>query len=496
MAFGILFDFTGNSNASQVIKAVDLVKESWFNEAVQKDGIDLFILLGHNPVRMTDRSSTFGTVFGAIRKQKPDTPIQIFGGRSSCTTAWLTPSGHSHIRDFAVYDEGATALESGRYCETLGWVSMSGISSCTFNGTQTPVGVPHPTRKAIKLESTNSSAPSPPNPSPAFARLVYSRRYLDWNRLTFAYHAEGSQGGTFDDFSGTQVTLGITALRTQLNLTDLYGCAPRTYCQSCKPFLADGNIFQLLQKALATTVVNPARAEKARLIILNTGSIRFDLVEGPFTFDDSFIVSPFKDTFQYIKDVPYAQASKVLGILDSGNFQKRNAAVRPRESRQLDSRDFNFSPLTGDVCVDAVSGQPDAAAGLVRRSAPMTRGKHRRQASTLTPGHTTTDDFGTNGDDTIHSSIPIFPQPNDLQANASFPANGSVPAVVDMVFVNFIGDNYILPALKSVGGNYSPQDISLYMPAIFTTNSFLPAYARVAWQANVPNCPIGRGVGS
>ena len=108
MAFGLLYDFTGNTNYTQVITAANVTKEQWFLDAVQtKDPVDLFLLIGHNPVRPTDYASTFSTLYSVIRKMRPTTPIQIFGG-------------HSHIRDFAVYDTMTTGLESGRYCETLG----------------------------------------------------------------------------------------------------------------------------------------------------------------------------------------------------------------------------------------------------------------------------------------------------------------------------------------------------------------------------------------
>lgn len=159
---------------------------------------------------------------------------------------------------------------------------MSGINSSTFNGNHKPRGVPNPTRKAIKVSNTTSTATAPTSSS-STSNLVYSRRYLDWNRSTFEYHAVGSQESTFDYHSGQRVTAEITQDRKQLNLTALYGCAPETYCQSCKPFGADGNIFGLLQTALAATVVNESRADVPRLIIINTGSVRFDLVKGPFT---------------------------------------------------------------------------------------------------------------------------------------------------------------------------------------------------------------------
>ncbi|KAI9871375.1 MAG: hypothetical protein M1830_002972, partial [Pleopsidium flavum] len=98
MAFGVLFDFTGNSNVSKVIKTADLVKESWFLNAVNyKEPIDLFVVIGHNPIRPTVSSSTFGTLYKTIRGIRPDVPIQGFGG-------------HSHIRDFVVFDEMSTGL--------------------------------------------------------------------------------------------------------------------------------------------------------------------------------------------------------------------------------------------------------------------------------------------------------------------------------------------------------------------------------------------------
>ena len=119
----------------------------------------------------------------------------------------------------------------------------------------------------------------------------------------------------------------------------------------------------------------------------------------------------------------------------------------------------------------------------------------RRQSTALLPGYTTTDDFGTDGDDTPHSSIPFYDSPNDLQANASFPTNGSMPQTVDLVFLDFIAGD-VVKALNGIGGKYSNSDVSYYLPPTFTTNSYLPAYAKLAWQANVPNCPVGEGVGS
>lgn len=470
MSFGVLFDFTGNSNASKVIPATEMVNMTWFQNALHTDeAIDMFVLIGHNPVRPTVSTSTLDTVFNAIRAVHPNTPIQIFGG-------------HTHIRDFAVYDDKTTALESGRYCETLGWLSMSGINSSSYTGCANPVGVPNPTMPARKVNGSSTASVALAT-STTSSSLLYSRRYLDWNRLTFEYHAKGSQVSTFDTTKGLSVTSNITTTRHELNLTALYGCAPQTWCISCAPFLSTGSIYTLLTKALSAAVINETRADIPRLIILNTGSVRFDLVKGPFIYDDSFIVSPFTNAFQYIADVPYSLASLVLPALDAGPYEKRSLA----------SRDFGFynpSLPEQDTCVDPPVASHD---GLHRRS----QGRIvRRQNYDPTPGYVTTDDFGIDGDDTVHTTIPSYSVPNDFQANASFPINGTLPATVDLIFLDFIASD-VLDALGGAGGNYTEADFSYYLPKTFTTNSYLPVYAQQApdWQADVPNCPVGLGVG-
>ncbi|KND92269.1 Uncharacterized protein PB2B2.06c, partial [Tolypocladium ophioglossoides CBS 100239] len=350
MAFGVLFDFTGNSNASQVLKAKDMVKEGWFTQALASSSpVDLFILFGHNPVRQSDPSSTFKTVFDAIRSAHPKTPVQIFGG-------------HTHIRDFAVYDDAAVALESGRYCETLGWASMSGFDGANsgFRGVRNPHGVANPGRPA----RAGSAAP-----------WVYSRRYLDWNRKTFVYHSSQDEE-TYDYHSGQRVTGDITAVRDQLKLGDVYGCAPQDWCMSCAPFTDEKNIFPgVIVPAVAAVVVNETRADKARIIVGNSGAVRFDLHKGPFTYDDNFIVSPFRDVFLYLPDVPFDKASKVITQLNKGAASKRELASMavPRDS-----------------CTDPTLGY------LSRREQREERGVVRRQEAVV-PGYVTSDDWGTDG---------------------------------------------------------------------------------------------------
>lgn len=116
----------------------------------------------------------------------------------------------------------------------------------------------------------------------------------------------------FTTQAGSNTTTQIYNFRQELNLTSLLGCSPQLWCQSCAEFNSSGSIYSLLSEAMGTVVVNQSRADNARVSIINTGSVRFDLHKGPFLHDDAFIVSPFLDIFTYIPDVPYSLASGAL----------------------------------------------------------------------------------------------------------------------------------------------------------------------------------------
>jgi hypothetical protein len=141
-----------------------------------------------------------------------------------------------------------------------------------------------------------------------------------------------------------------------------------------------------------------------------------------------------------------------------------------------------------DSCVDPTIGLISGTIGELK-----TRGISRRQ-TVVTPEYTTTDAFGTDGDDTIHSKIASYSQPNYAQGNASFPANTTKPDTINVIFLNYFAST-VVSVLNKLGAKYTANDVSYYLDPSFTTQSYLPEYAKANWQANVPNCPVGQGVG-
>lgn len=420
LAFGFLFNFMGNSNNTIVQKVQDTVKEKWFQEAIRDREVDLFLVNGHIPLR----SEEFASIFRAIREQQWDVAIQFFGG-------------HTHIRDYAKYDNKAYGLESGRYMETIGFMSVTGL----------------PAGGKSKSMSIDAAAPH-------VARLAsptFSRRYIDNN--LFSYHQHTNlDATTFPTEHGRNVSSMIASARQALKLDKAFGCAPRDYWTNRAPYPSENSIFSWLQdEVLPDMILDVDRADAPRMVLINTGALRFDIFQGPFTVDTTYTVSPFTSGFRYIQDVPFSVAKRLLQIINqavpqlwpaSHSFAYKGPVLRSlRPSTHLEVAERLF---------------------LANGQAPLGRDHHvPDHDAELTPGYTTTDDAGSDGDDTLHAPITFYRVPNAIESRIGFPTSAATgdsadPVSVDIVYVDFI-ESYILLALKFLGTDYAERDTKVYM---------------------------------
>lgn len=405
VAFGFLFDFTGNANNTVVQPVAETIKEKWFQDAMREKP-DLFVVAGHVGLRMEE----FRTIFTALRKQNWHIPIVFFGG-------------HAHVRDALSYDSQSFAMASGRYMETIGWMSIDGIK-----------------KKSPKDVSAEAS-------------LKFSRKYIDNNLYGMYYHT-GRNETDFVTPRGKLASHMIASARKALSLDRSYGCAPRDLWVNRAKYPSKESIFSWIQdEVFPDVVVNEKRKDKPRLAIMNTGGLRFDIFKGPFTRDSTYIVSPFVSGFNYVPDVPYEVASKVLGIL--------NSAGKVLDAHGADTR-FLTIPQQMFAAGSAHAAGDDEAADedeprLELRSV---------QEPDLMAGYTTKDDISSDGDDTVHKALKFYNVPNCVQAEIGFPGDGK-PETVDLVFIDFV-QPWIIPALKFSGGDYSDEDVKVYMDGTLT----------------------------
>jgi len=409
LAFGFLFDFTGNAKNTVVQPVEKTIQEKWFQEAIRED-VDLFLVAGH----VTLHGSEYKAIYKALRSQNWDTPIQFFGG-------------HSHIRDFAKYDSKAYGLQGGRYMETIGWASISGIKGKGKKNT-----------KKIKPRTGMS----------------FKRRYIDNNLFGYHYHT-GLNESTFPTEHGKNVSSMIHGARKALKLDYSFGCAPKDLWLNRAKYPGNDSVFTWLEdQVMPSVTVNEERKDVPRLAITNTGAMRFDIFKGPFTKDTTYIVSPFVSKLLYIRDVPYKSAKGVLSLLNKGGpvFAAANvpmSQLAPPE--QISIRTDIIPPAP----IRELYTQHSAQAPLGSSVEPD-----------LVPGYTTKDEGGDDGDDTLHEPIPFYRVPNCIQSEIAFPKEGE-PENVDMVFVDFI-QPWVLLALQFTGQSYNASDVEVYREETLT----------------------------
>ncbi|KAK0189114.1 Metallo-dependent phosphatase-like protein [Armillaria mellea] len=423
-ALGVIFDFTANDQNTTVQKVEDMVKESWFLEAI-KDEPDFFLLAGHMPVSRDN----WPLVFNAIRAIHATTPILILGG-------------HTHIRDCVQLDGRSMSLESGRYMETVGWMSL-------------------------KLDDPSGSK-----------NLTFSRRYLDPNRVTYEYHTQENQS-SFDTEKGQEITAGLNQLFVDYDLNFTFGTAPHDYSisrfafqtTSQRKYLCCGhyrapypsNDSQLsLFAELATPYaisVNNSRADIPNYLLINTGGQRFDIYAGPFTTNDQFTVEPYTNTFFYVPEVPLSVALDTLQTMSENGEATRKRSLEQEE--ELYRR--------GDVRARYM----DWLSEMNERFLEL----ERRDTNNLTLGYVTTDSCPGVGDDIIHTPLPFYSIPDFV---GSIPPDVSNDTLIDFVFVDYVADQ-VVETLNIVQSDkeYTSGDVGTY--STVQTDEVMGIYAQFAW---------------
>ncbi|KAK4176878.1 Metallo-dependent phosphatase-like protein [Triangularia setosa] len=420
VAFGFLFDFTGNANNTVVQPVRDTIKEAWFQKAIRETTADVFVVIGHVGVQMQE----FKDIFTAIRQQNWHTPILFFGG-------------HVHVRDATSYDEKSFAMASGRYFETIGWMSVDG-----------------PLKKTEAPEGERG--------------LSFHRRYID-NNLLGLYHHSGLNASTFHTEHGKSVTSIIVKARKELDLDYTFGCAPKNYWMTRSPYPGPDSIYTLLEEEVIPDVaVNPKRKDVPRLVIANTGAIRFDIFKGAFTRDSTYITSPFLSVLNNIPDVPYSAAKKVIKLLNNAGKIMADAYMA-NEFMAIPEQLSIKESIIYDTPVNPFSGE----------GAQKPMGQQGHKEPFVIEGYTTRDDIGDDGDDAIHSRINFYVVPNCIQSELAFPEEGE-PETVDLVFFDFI-QPWVLMALKLSGAMYTDKDVSLYVEGTFT--ELLAGWIKENWPA-------------
>lgn len=380
LALSFLFDFNRFNDGTFVKPIAKVIQESWFVSLLEdyRDKVDVLVVFGHIPV--SHQWKELFVLHAKLRQYFPSVKIQYFGG-------------HSHIRDFTVLDENLTALQSGRFCETVGFASIN------------------------LTASSDGSVES--------MKQVFSRSYIDFNRDSFMFHS-GRSKKTPD---GQKVSSQLQSLRQLLGLdSPRLGTIYNNYYMDYVPIDHPHSIFKLLSEKVLPTLPADRGEHSSRIIIINTGSVRYDMYKGPYTLDTRYTVSPFENDWVFIS-VPKSIAVQIADKLNEKSYIL---------GQQLLPAHQRFSSLT------------------LKRQEILTLPKLEGH---LAKGYVTHDDFGSLGDDTPHKRVVNFPVPNVVQSIELGKETFQNDSKVDVVFYNFITPN-VQWALSELG--HSEAEVQFY----------------------------------
>lgn len=356
LAFGFIFNFDKYDNGTRVVKVEEAVQRQWFIDALTKEDYDVVLVTGHTPVRGFDE---FDTIVHAVRKINPNVPIQGFGG-------------HTHVRDYRVFDSRAVALESGKYLDTIGWASMKiGNNTQGINGTD----------------------------------VEFTRRYIDFNPQNLARHANLSVS-TFATDDGAKVSQQIRKYRKQLHLDKQLGVVSQDYLLDYSPYPSNGSLVSFTEESILPLLKGDGKYKhRPHLTVFGTNLLRYDLRKGPFIEDSKYIVEPYHSDWVCVEDVPISIASSLLDALN-GVTKKRRHHIETSAIPKLPHATSTYVPA---VATGSVEGKA------------------------LRKGYATLDDFGSDGDDTIHEPWPVYDYPSYVSHSKNI---DNSTQTVDVVFLD------------------------------------------------------------
>jgi len=287
----------------------------------------------------------------------------------------------------------------------------------------------------------------------------------------------------------------MEAIATAWNLTELYGIVPQDYFLDREAYGKPHALLTLLAQHILPEVVrpaNPRHAHRPTLILLNSGSQRFDVFQGPFTKNDQYIVSPFRDAFLYIKDVPWRIARQLCAALNrrGATHNEQPGGTHPAQG----AADAIFQQYLGQQWATyeqasappAASGRPEAARRVEALLAdPALAEEHAYLQGDAAPslGYVTVDACPGAGDDTLHMPLPYSPEQPDYIASEPVPAPAD-DALVDVVLVDFIARPVVqLLNAADPDRNYTLDDAEVW--GRVSTQWLYPTYAQRAWSPDL-----------
>ena len=271
LAFGFLYDDVDPHSISSLVrveKIQEVVKSTWFSDALTGETYDAVLVLAH----MGLNDPSIPIIQKAIRsKAGANVPVQFL-------------AGHTHERDAKSLGAAARVVEAGKFFDTLGFASF-------------------PKKKRGGMLATNA--------------VSFHHTFIETTTTMLASLVGLDDPADLPTTKGKALSAFIARTRNHLGLDEIVGCAPRTF-ELDAPIRSDASLVGLYKKEIVPTMFT--NDKKPKVVIQRTDTaMSYSLYRGNLTMDDVLSSVPRNESFWLLaENVPGKVIQELNRTMNAG----------------------------------------------------------------------------------------------------------------------------------------------------------------------------------
>ena len=278
LVFGFIYHLENPAPEVTVQDPADVVEETWFIDALRDTPHSAVLIMAH----MGTDDQAIQPILDAVRHWDGDhMPVQFV-------------AGHTHFRRWSQLDSFASAVEAGRYLDTVGFISFPNADTIVRTERQEDA------QGLFRHEFVDAS-------------VAMMKDYLN----------------TEDDFStadGKALTEFILQTKIELGLDKIVGCSSIDYFMN-RSLEEPDSLWAVYRDHVVPSQLD-TEPSVHRAILISQASWRYDLFVGENTYDDIVAISPFNEPIFYVGSLPCETVLRLNETIN-GNMTNNYYQVLP-----------------------------------------------------------------------------------------------------------------------------------------------------------------------
>jgi len=283
LTFGFLYNMQDHAEIVTVEEVESVVEKDWFIQVVSDTKrYDAVLVLAHMDVR----DPLCQVILDKIRMLVgADMPVQFI-------------TGHTHRRDYELFETNSASFEAGRFLDTVGFVSFPSIKSITTGATTAADDI------ATLLNETK-----PPEPE-----NLFKYKYMDAHTDVLS-DALGISPEDFPTENGVDQSEFILRIQIEMGLKQVIGCVNRNHFVN-RSLDARDSLWGFFRNEVVPTMFSGDQ-----VTFFGLDAWRYDLYTREVHLDDVLAISPFNNSLVKWENVP---AEVVTALNASVNAEPNN----------------------------------------------------------------------------------------------------------------------------------------------------------------------------